>query len=114
MNDVEFLAVAVRAFNSTTGEQLEVYGQHYDEILKKLEAAGVPQLDIINSSLGFLMSIDKKMPQFFDYEDAMSLMRQADTKIINTKILYPGSLTDKVCGYEPHDEGSTPSRDIIK
>ena len=62
---IKLLTKAIRAFNSTTGEHLEVYGDQYDEILQRLKMAGVPSLDIANSERGFLISVDGKMPEFY-------------------------------------------------
>ena len=74
--EVKFLAAAVRAFNSTTGERLEVYGDRHHEIFSKLRVAGVPRLDIVGSEQGFLVSIDNGLPRFFNREQATDLAKQ--------------------------------------
>lgn len=63
--EIKLLTKAVRAFNSATGEHLEVYGDQYDEIFQRLKIVGVPPLDIVNSEKGFLISVDGKMPEFY-------------------------------------------------
>ena len=63
--EIKLLTKAVRAFNSATGEHLEVYGDQYDEIFQRLKMVGVSPLDIVNSEKGFLISVDGKMPGFY-------------------------------------------------
>lgn len=85
-NGIKFLAAAVRAFNSTTGERLEVYGERHHEIFHKLRAAGVPRLDIMGSEQGFLVSVDNGLPCFYDRKEATEIAKKIGISIIGTEL----------------------------
>lgn len=83
---IKFLAAAVRAFNSTTGERLEVYGNRHNEIFQKLRVAGVPRLDIQGSEQGFLVSVDNGLPHFCDRKEATELAKKIGISMIGAEL----------------------------
>ena len=83
---IKFLAAAVRAFNSTTGERLEVYGNRHPEIFHKLKAAGVPRLDIMGSEQGFLVSVDNGLPCFYDRKESTELAKKIGIPMIGAEL----------------------------
>ena len=81
---VHFLAAAVRAFNSATGERLEVYGERHHELFSRLRVAGVPRLDIQGSEQGFLVSVDDGLPRFYNRQEATELAKKIGISMIGS------------------------------